>query len=189
MSKWCECLKREVETCDCLAALPPLAGDVGGLIRRLRGEYRIPITDGLGAAGGDEPDNANEFVRQFPSTPIQREAADALQSLSAHLADVEREKDAAHQTAEANFRQWGAATARAERLERENTALDAETEQRARWQWEAINRAERLEAALREVRKWIDNWSPSFVEDDEWPAAADRMNAALDSPAKGARNE
>jgi len=26
--------------------------DVNDLIRRLRGEYRIPITDGLGAAGG-----------------------------------------------------------------------------------------------------------------------------------------
>ena len=53
----------------------------------------------------------------------------------------------------------------------------------------ATARAERLETALREVREWIDNWSPSFVEDDEWPATADRMNAALSpTPAKGARD-
>jgi len=49
------------------------------LIRRLRGEYRIPITDGLGPAGGAEPDNATEFVRHFPSPPIQKEAAEALE--------------------------------------------------------------------------------------------------------------
>jgi hypothetical protein len=64
---------------------------VGELVRRLRGEYRIPITDGLGPAGGDEPDNAKEFVMHYPSTPIQREAADALTSLVARLAECEEE--------------------------------------------------------------------------------------------------
>ena len=50
------------------------------LIDRLRGFYRIPITDGLGAVGaGDEPDNPNEYVRSFQvppdRAPIQEEAA------------------------------------------------------------------------------------------------------------------
>lgn len=56
------------------------------LIRRLRGEYRIPITDGLGPAGGDEPDNPKEHVRHFQTPPIQHEAARALESLSAENA-------------------------------------------------------------------------------------------------------
>jgi hypothetical protein len=33
--------------------------------------------------------------------------------------------------------------------------------------------------ALREVMQWIDNWSPPFVEDDEWPATAAKAKAAL----------
>ncbi len=45
---------------------------------RLRGIYRIPITDGLGPAGGEEPENAQEFVRTFDVPPIQRRAADYL---------------------------------------------------------------------------------------------------------------
>lgn len=52
------------------------------LARRLNGEYRIPITDGLGPAGGDEPDNPNEHVRHHPVPPIQRAAARRLLSLS-----------------------------------------------------------------------------------------------------------
>lgn len=52
------------------------------LVRRLRGEYRIPITDGLGPAGGEEPDNPNEFVRTFGTPPVQKEAADAIESLA-----------------------------------------------------------------------------------------------------------
>jgi len=51
------------------------------LVNRLRGKYRIPITDGLGAAGGEEPENDNEFVRSFPSTPIQMKAADEIERL------------------------------------------------------------------------------------------------------------
>lgn len=69
---------------------------------RLRGIYRIPITDGLGPAGGEEPNNPNEFVRDFSAftPPIQAEAAahidaqDAkikalVEALSASVATIE----------------------------------------------------------------------------------------------------
>lgn len=59
------------------------------LIRRLRGEYRVPITDGLGPAGGDEPSNPEHFVRHFETTPIKKEAADAIEKL---LSDIEEHK-------------------------------------------------------------------------------------------------
>lgn len=59
--------------------------DMEGLIERLRSKYRIPILDGLGPAGGEEPDNPNEFVRTFDTPPIQKEAADALASLKAEV--------------------------------------------------------------------------------------------------------
>jgi hypothetical protein len=57
------------------------------LIDRLRGIYRIPITDGLGPAGGDEPDNPTEFVRHFEVPPIHQEAAAALELLGAAVQD------------------------------------------------------------------------------------------------------
>ena len=38
--------------------------------------------------------------------------------------------------------------------------------------------AELLEV-LKEVRVWIKNWSPSFVQDDEWPVTQSKMNAAI----------
>jgi hypothetical protein len=60
--------------------------DYEGLIERLEGVYRIPIKDGLGPAGGDEPDNAKEFVRRFETPPIHHEAAAALRAI------LEREK-------------------------------------------------------------------------------------------------
>jgi hypothetical protein len=55
------------------------------LVQRLRGHYSTPITDGLGPAGGEEPDNPYEFVRIFPTPPIQHEAADALDRKQAHI--------------------------------------------------------------------------------------------------------
>jgi len=59
---------------------------VDDLIRRLRGEYRTPITDGLGPAGGEEPDNAREHVRTFPGTPaIQTDAAFVIAGMSKAL--------------------------------------------------------------------------------------------------------
>ena len=64
--------------------------DVNDLIRRLRGEYRIPITDGLGAAGGDEPKNPNEFVRTFEVPPINKEAAALIEQQAARIAELER---------------------------------------------------------------------------------------------------
>jgi hypothetical protein len=51
------------------------------LVERLLGVYRVPITDGLGPAGGDEPDNENYFVQTFPTTPIQVEAAREIERL------------------------------------------------------------------------------------------------------------
>lgn len=52
------------------------------LVDRLRGIYRIPIRDGLGPVGaGDEPDNPAEYVRSFPTPPIQQAAADEIERL------------------------------------------------------------------------------------------------------------
>jgi len=51
------------------------------LINRLRGHYRTPITDGLGPAGGEEPDNPHEHVRTFPVPPIHKEAAAEIERL------------------------------------------------------------------------------------------------------------
>ena len=59
-----------------------MAHEYINLVQRLNGEYRIPITDGLGAAGGEEPDNQNEFVRTFETPPIQKEAAIAITILA-----------------------------------------------------------------------------------------------------------
>jgi hypothetical protein len=59
---------------------------IADMIRRLRGVYRIPITDGCGAVGGgDEPDNPDEFVRSFQTPPIQLRAADTLDALTAEV--------------------------------------------------------------------------------------------------------
>ena len=72
------------------AAAPKLPDDLAGLVERLNGVYRVPITDGLGAVGsGEEPDNPNEFVRRFETPPIQKEAAAAIQPLVARIAELE----------------------------------------------------------------------------------------------------
>lgn len=55
--------------------------EIKDLVYRLRGIYRIPITDGLGPAGGEEPDNPDYFVRTFESTAINKEAADVIEQL------------------------------------------------------------------------------------------------------------
>ncbi len=36
-----------------------------------------------------------------------------------------------------------------------------------------------LHDALSEVMDWINNWSPTFAEDDEWPATEKRVTDAL----------
>jgi len=64
--------------------------DISDLCERLRGEYRIPITDGLGPAGGEEPENAREFVRRFETAPIQHEAADTLERQAAEIERLRR---------------------------------------------------------------------------------------------------
>ena len=72
------------------AAAPKLPDDLAGLVERLNGVYRVPITDGLGAVGaGEEPDNPNEFVRRFETPPIQKEAAATIQPLVARIAELE----------------------------------------------------------------------------------------------------
>ena len=38
--------------------------------------------------------------------------------------------------------------------------------------------------ALCDVRQWIDGWTPDFVQDDEWPDTAARIDAAI---AKGSQ--
>ena len=53
------------------------------LVEWLRGTYRIPITDGLGPAGGEEPGNADFFVRTFPTSPLATEAAERLSEMDA----------------------------------------------------------------------------------------------------------
>ena len=58
------------------------------IVERLRGVYRAPITDGLGAAGGDEPDNSHEFVRKFETPPIQHEAADEIERSREALREI-----------------------------------------------------------------------------------------------------
>ena len=61
------------------------------IVERLRGIYRVPITDGFGKVDGNlEPDNTNEFVRQFPSPPIQIEAADEITRLRTALSEAEQ---------------------------------------------------------------------------------------------------
>jgi hypothetical protein len=60
------------------------------IVDRLRGIYRIPITDGLGAVkGSEEPDNENEFVRKFETPPIQKEAADEIEELRVKVEELE----------------------------------------------------------------------------------------------------
>jgi hypothetical protein len=60
--------------------------ELDDLERRLRGQYRIPIGDGLGPAGGDEPNNPREFVRHYPIPPIQICVADVMAELRRRLA-------------------------------------------------------------------------------------------------------
>lgn len=72
-----------------------MSEDVNVLIQRLRGEYRIPITDGLGPVGGSEPNNPNEFVRHFETPPIQHESATLIEQQAARIAELESERDTA----------------------------------------------------------------------------------------------
>jgi hypothetical protein len=66
---------------------------VDDICNKLRGIYRIPITDGLGPAGGEEPENPNEFVRKFVVPPIQKRAADLIERLQSELAAANARAD------------------------------------------------------------------------------------------------
>lgn len=60
------------------------------LVKRLRGEYRVPIKDGLGAVGsGEEPNNPTHFVRKFETPPIQHEAANRIEELERTIAALQ----------------------------------------------------------------------------------------------------
>lgn len=43
----------------------------------------------------------------------------------------------------------------------------------------ACNSHYELLEALKHVMGWIDSWSPSFTEDDEWPEYNDNIRAAI----------
>ena len=40
-------------------------------------------------------------------------------------------------------------------------------------------REKRLEEALNEVMSWIDNWTPDFVYDAEWPDTEQKVRNAF----------
>ena len=70
-------------------AIHPDTADRATLVDRLRGIYRIPIRDGLGATGGgEEPDNPSEHVTHYQTPPIQRVAAAEIERLRAALREI-----------------------------------------------------------------------------------------------------
>lgn len=58
------------------------------LIDRLRGKYVLPVDDGSGLLNGSDV-----FVREFPSPPIQKEAADHIEMIEEALKDVAEQRD------------------------------------------------------------------------------------------------
>ena len=109
-------------------------------------------------------------MTQTDTAAMQDRLRQIKQEHAARIAELERERDEARNAAVESSGIAGescikarAANARAERLERENTALNVETEQRAKWQWEAINRAERLEAALRTIAEGTRDADQSYA--------------------------
>ena len=83
------------------------------LVERLRGTYRIPITDGLGPAGGEEPGNADFFVRTFPTSPLAKAAADRLSEMDA---ENKRLREALDEVARPMFHMRKRAEASGQRL-------------------------------------------------------------------------
>lgn len=60
------------------------------LVDRLKGIYRIPITDGLGpVAGSEEPTNSDYFVRTFETSPICKEAAHFIENQEQYIKHLE----------------------------------------------------------------------------------------------------
>lgn len=164
---------------------------LSGLIDRLRGIYRIPIRDGLGPAGGEEPDNPNEFVRTFQTSPIQHEAATMLEILSqtffctaSERGDgkpltardveeaVEAEREACAQVADAR-------SAQASRLSSDLHRKDGEFEQRA------------IEAAADDIaegiraRFWSTTSDPTLRERGACAALCEGRAEALEQGSQG----
>jgi hypothetical protein len=119
MMKWCECLKREVENCDCPAATPAPVGGVEGLVKRARGEWNDWIR---------QPDNDSDpihiEIKALIAWANKRPAgafvllAEALTSLSARLAsETDRAETAIESLNEARD-ECATATARVEALEK-----------------------------------------------------------------------
>jgi hypothetical protein len=50
------------------------------LVDRLRGQYHLPVNDGAGPLNG-----SMTFSREFPTPPIQKEAADIIEQMLAVL--------------------------------------------------------------------------------------------------------
>ena len=46
-------------------------------------------------------------------------------------------------------------------------------------------REKRLEEALRDLWSWVTNWSPNFVDDDEFPDTRERVEDALAATDEG----
>jgi hypothetical protein len=57
---------------------------IANLLNRLRGIYTVPITDGGGSING-----SMEFTREFPVPPINKEAAELIESLGQRIAQLE----------------------------------------------------------------------------------------------------
>ena len=47
-----------------------------------------------------------------------------------------------------------------------------------------MTRELQLEEALTEVMTWVENWSPNFVDDVEWPDTYAQVQEALAQPAR-----
>lgn len=163
--------------------------EVGGLVERLRGIYRIAITDSLGAVGsGEEPDNPNEFVRKFDTPPIQHEAATALEAKEAELAakDAEIAQLTAEKDAElAEVR--AALTARAKTLLKLRDVLvhvhDHIEDEGDRVYFGSTNDAEILKDVWRELDGWV--WD-DIMADGKLP---DVYDAARKAHARAERAE
>lgn len=154
-----------------LTPAPSAPAEVEGLVQRLRGEYRIAITDGLGPAGGDEPDNANEFVRRFEVPQIQIEAATALTALQAENERLRQEAKAERLVLKALKEGAEARVEKAEALHQEaiTTAL-MNIDQLDAWKAnaEALATKARLVCSLDDATPYFDN----AVEDLEEALAA-----------------
>lgn len=136
--------------------------DYTELVERLRGIYRVPITDGLGPVGGDEPDNPHEFVQRFKTPPISKEAADAIEQLTLErdearfAAQAERaERDTARASLTAmTVERDGYKTALTEAV-RELNAVRNALAQANEYRLKISERAAKIEAAQDETQKLL----------------------------------